>query len=202
MGLLSKQTNENDQKTVFKIPIAQYFKADLEYKKYWSLGDNSVLAHRTFLGAIITYDKSDIPFSRSYFAGGSNDIRGWRTYDLGPGATPRGLEYNIGSLKFLTSFEYRFDLFGNAKGALFVDSGNIWDITNSSFTSTEGKFSGIKSLQNIAVASGFGLRYDFSFLIARLDVGFKTYEPYLSDGWFKNFNFSDAVYNIGINYPF
>ena len=75
MGLLSKQTNSRDQKTVFKIPIAQYFKTDIEYKKYWNLGNNTVLAHRTFLGAIITYDKSSIPFSRSYFAGGSNDIR-------------------------------------------------------------------------------------------------------------------------------
>lgn len=203
MGLLSNTTNTNGNKTVFKIPIAQYFKADLEYKKYWSLGSNSVLAHRTFLGAIITYDKSDIPFSRSYFAGGSNDIRAWRTYDLGPGATPRGLEYNIGSLKFLSSFEYRFDLFGSAKGALFVDAGNIWDITNSSFTADEAKFSGIKSLEHIAVGSGFGLRYDFSFLIARLDLGFKVREPYLAGNkWFQNFNFSNAVYNIGINYPF
>ena len=78
--------NSRGQKTVFKIPIAQYFKTDLEYKKYWNLGNNTVLAHRTFLGAIITYDKSSIPFSSSYFAGGSNDIRAWKTYDLGPGA--------------------------------------------------------------------------------------------------------------------
>lgn len=203
MGLLSNETNDRGQRTVFKIPIAQYFKTDIEYKKYWNLGNNTVLAHRTFLGAIITYDKSNIPFSRSYFAGGSNDIRAWRTYDLGPGTRKPGLEYNIGSLKFLSSFEYRFNVLGSLKGALFVDAGNIWDITNSQFTEESTKFKNIKSLTNMAVGSGFGLRYDFKFLIARLDLGFKVHEPYLENNkWFKNFDFSSSVLNIGINYPF
>lgn len=203
MGLLSKKKNSLGQITVFEIPVAQYFKTDIEYKKYWKLGDNNVLAHRTFLGAIFTYNNSDIPFSRSYFAGGSNDIRAWRTYDLGPGTRQPVLEYNIGSLKFLTSFEYRFDVFGSLKSALFVDAGNIWDITNSEFVDEPAKFNGIKSLQDIAVGAGFGLRYDFKFLIARLDLGFKAHEPYLLDNrWFQNFNFANSVLNIGINYPF
>ncbi|MCT4699196.1 translocation and assembly module lipoprotein TamL [Tenacibaculum haliotis] len=203
MGILSKQTNNRGQKTVFKIPIAQYFKTDVEYKKYWNLGNNTVLAHRTFLGAIITYNKSSVPFSRSYFAGGSNDIRAWRTYDLGPGTRQTGLEYNIGSMKFLSSFEYRFNMLGSLKGALFVDAGNIWDITDSQFTEETAKFKNIKSITDIAVGSGFGLRYDFKFLIARLDLGFKVREPYLVDNrWFKNFNFKSSVLNIGINYPF
>ena len=203
MGLLSNKIDVRGQKTVFNIPIAQYFKTDIEYKKYWSLGNNQVLAHRTFLGAIITYDKSSIPFSRSYFAGGSNDIRAWRTYDLGPGTRQPGLEYNIGSLKFLSSFEYRFDLLGSLKGALFVDAGNIWDITNSDFIDDAAKFDSATSFTDIAVGSGFGVRYDFKFLLLRLDLGFKTHEPYLKNQrWFKNYNFSNSVLNIGINYPF
>ncbi|WP_075341720.1 translocation and assembly module lipoprotein TamL [Tenacibaculum agarivorans] len=203
MGLLSNQTNANGKTTVFKIPIAQYFKTDIEYKKFWDLGQNNVLAHRTFLGAIITYNNSEIPFSRSYFAGGSNDIRAWRTYDLGPGRRTPGLEYNIGSLKFLSSFEYRFDVAGSLKSALFVDFGNIWDITNSSLVDQESKFQSIKSLTDMAVGTGFGLRYDFKFLVARLDLGFKVREPYLNNKrWFQNTNFANAIYNIGINYPF
>lgn len=203
LGLLSKNKNNLNQKTVFKIPIAQYFKTDIEYKKYWNLGDNNVIAHRTFLGAIFTYNNSGVPFSRSYFAGGSNDIRAWRTYELGPGTRSPVLEYNIGSLKFLTSFEYRFDVFGSLKSALFVDAGNIWDITNSEFADAPAKFNGFNSLDDIAVAAGFGLRYDFKFLIARLDLGFKAHEPYLTNNrWFQNFNFNSSVVNIGINYPF
>ena len=202
-GLLSNKKNNNNRKTIFNIPLAQYFKTDIEYKKFWEIDDSSVIGFRSFIGAIIPYDNSAIPFTKSYFAGGSNDIRAWQTYDLGPGNRNSGLEYNIGSLKFLTSAEYRFDLFGSLKGALFVDAGNIWDITNSIFAEDEAKFNGINSVKDIAVGSGFGLRYDFSFLVFRLDLGFKMHEPYLeTNKWFRNYNFSNAVYNIGINYPF
>ncbi len=203
MGLLSNNRNANNKRTFLNIPLAQYFKTDIEYKKFWDIGKSSVLGFRSFLGAIFTYDNSDIPFIKSYFAGGSNDIRAWQTYELGPGSRATGLEFNVGSLKFLTSAEYRFDIFSKLKGALFVDAGNIWDITGSSLVDEASRFKGLGSLSEIAIGSGFGARVDFSFLVVRLDVGFKTYEPYLSSNkWFSNYNFSNAVYNIGINYPF
>lgn len=202
-SLLSNSKNADGKKTLFNIPVAQYFKLDIEYKKFWELNENSVLGFRSFLGAVYPYGNSDIPFTKSYFAGGSNDIRAWKTYDLGPGSTGQGLEYNVGSLKFLTSLEYRFDVLGSLKGALFMDAGNIWDITNSSFAFDEAKFKGFSSIKQIAIGSGFGARYDFNFLILRFDIGFKTYEPYLDGNkWFRNYNFGNAVYNIGINYPF
>ena len=203
LGLISNKTNTNNKKTFLNIPLAQYFKTDIEYKKFWEMGSNSVFAFRAFLGAIFTYDGSDIPFVKAYFAGGSNDIRAWQTYELGPGARNNGLEFNIGSFKFLTSLEYRFGVVGKLKGALFVDAGNIWDISGSSFVNENEKLNSFSSLQNIAIGSGVGARLDFNFLILRFDVGFKTYEPYRNESkWFKNYNFSNAVYNIGINYPF
>lgn len=203
LGLISNQKNENNRRTIFGIPLAQYFKTDMEYKKFWDINNNSVIGFRSFLGAIFTYDNSDIPFIKSYFAGGSNDIRAWQTYDLGPGSRANGLEYNIGSLKFLTSAEYRFDMVGSLKGALFVDAGNIWDISNTSNLNREERFKGISSLKDIAMGSGFGFRYDFSFLVLRLDLAFKMHEPYLTENrWFQNYNLANVVYNIGINYPF
>ena len=203
LGLISKEKNINNKTTFAKIPLAQYFKTDIEYKRFWDVTTNTVFGIRTFLGAIIPYDNSDIPFTKSYFAGGSNDIRAWQTYELGPGSRNTGLEFNVGSLKFLTSAEYRFPVFSKLKGALFIDAGNIWDITGSSFVDDDAKFNNASSLKDIAIGSGFGARLDFNFLIVRLDVGFKTYEPYLRDNkWLKNYNFANAVYNIGINYPF
>lgn len=203
VSLLSNKTNSNGVKTIADTPVAQYFKTDIEYKKFWNVSRNSVLGFRSFLGVIFAYGKSGIPFTKSYFAGGSNDIRAWKTYELGLGSSAPGLEYNVGNLKFLTSLEYRFDLISSLKGALFIDAGNIWDISNSSFIDEKTKFNSLSSLKQIAVGSGFGARYDFNFLILRLDIGFKTHEPYLSGSkWFKNFNFNNAVYNIGINYPF
>jgi outer membrane translocation and assembly module TamA len=203
LGLFSDKYNANDKKTLLKIPLAQYFKIDLEYKRFWDVGATSVFGIRTFLGGIFAYDNSDIPFTRSYFAGGSNDIRAWQTYELGPGSRNSGLEFNVGSFKFLTSAEYRFDLVRSLKGAFFIDAGNIWDISGSEFIEDDAKFDSLSSLKDIAIGSGFGLRYDLNFFVLRFDVGFKTYEPYLKQRkWLKNYNFESAVYNIGINYPF
>ena len=190
---------------MFNTPIAQYIRTDLEYKKFWNLSLENVLAFRSFLGIAFPYSNSNtIPFSRSYFIGGPNDLRAWGIYDLGPGSTKSGLEYNVGNLKFISSLEYRFKIINRIKGALFIDAGNIWDITNSSVTDPKAKFNGLNSIKDIAIGSGFGIRYDLSFILLRLDLGFKTYEPYLDSGnqWFKHYNFKNTVYNFGISYPF
>jgi len=203
--LLASNRDINNVKTLFKIPIAQYIRTDLEYKKFWNLSSENVLAFKSFIGIAIPYGNSNtIPFSKSYFIGGPNDLRAWKIYDLGPGVTKSGLEFNVGNLKFINSLEYRFKVINSIKGALFVDAGNIWDITNSTVTSSEAKFNGFNSLKDIAIGSGFGIRYDLSFILLRIDLGFKTYEPYLSDGnkWFSNYNFKKTVYNFGISYPF
>ena len=200
-----KKKSDGSKKQLFGLPVAQYLKTEVEYKKYWSINPNTTIAHRTFIGVAIPFGNSnDIPFSRSYRAGGTNDIRAWRTFDLGPGSELSSLEFNTGSLKFTSNFEYRFKVLNSVYSALFVDAGNIWDITNSSVTASDAKFKGLSSIKEIAVGSGFGIRYDFNFLVFRFDIGFKTYEPYLtsSNKWFQNYNFGNAVYNIGINYPF
>jgi len=202
---ISTQVDSTNTKTFFNTPIAQYARLDLEYKKFWSLTPSNTLAFRAFTGVAIPYGNSEtIPFTRSYFIGGPNDLRAWKIYDLGPGSTNRGLEYNVGNLKLLTSLEYRFDILNSIKGGLFIDAGNIWEITNSDLIPPEGKFHGFESFKDIAIGSGFGIRYDLSFILIRLDLGFKTYEPYNDEGekWFKHYNFGNAVYNFGINYPF
>jgi len=203
--LMFQNTNNEGQRTFLDVPIAQYFKTEFEYKKYWELRDNNILVFRTFVGAAIPYgNSSDIPFSRSYSAGGSNEMRAWRTFDLGPGGENNNLEYKVATFKLVGNLEYRFKITPKINSALFIDAGNIWDITNSNLVSEEGKFTSLSSLKYTAVGSGFGLRYDFGFLVFRFDVGFKTYEPYLlsNNKWFVNYNFGNAVYNIGINYPF
>ena len=204
-ALLATNKDADNVKTLFNTPIAQFVRTDVEYKKFWNLSLENVLAFRSSLGIAIPYgNSSTIPFSKSYFIGGPNDLRAWKIYDLGPGSTQSGLEFNVGNLKFISSLEYRFKVINSIKGALFVDAGNIWDITNSSVTSSEARFNGVNSLKDIAVGSGFGIRYDLSFILLRLDLGFKTYEPYLPVGnkWFTNYNFSKTVYNFGISYPF
>ncbi len=203
--LVAPNTNEFGQKLMFGLPIAQYLKLEFEYKKYWELYQNNQLVFRTFVGAAMPYgNSSNIPFSRSYSAGGSNEIRAWRTFELGPGGEKTNLEYSVSTFKLVLNLEYRLKLSDKIFGALFVDAGNIWDITDSNLVKPKGKLTDLSSFKYTAVGSGFGLRYDFGFLVFRFDIGFKTFEPYLdkNGAWFANYNFGKAVYNIGINYPF
>ena len=198
------KTENNGVKKFAGIPIAQYTKTDFEFIKYWELTKSNVLVFRAFTGIALPYGNSkDIPFTNSYFIGGSSDIRAYKTYQLGPGSHNSGLEYNVGSLKLIGNLEYRFGITQSLKGALFIDTGNIWDITDSDISEPGDKFTSLESLKNSAIGTGFGIRYDFSFFVFRTDIGFKTYEPNLKeDRWFQNYDFQNAVINIGINYPF
>ena len=193
----------NSQKDIFEIPISEFLKIDFEFKKFWGT-DQHTIGFRNFIGLAIPYGNTkEIPFTASYFIGGSNDLRAWKTYELGLGAKKEGIEFNIGNFKLLTNLEYRYKLTNSLQTALFIDAGNIWDITNSKLTSKEEKLHSFYDLKNIAVGSGFGFRYDFTFLILRMDLGFKTYEPYLEDNkWFQNYDFTHSIFNIGFNYPF
>ena len=207
-SLIAKEVNEplseNSKETLLGVEYAQYFKTEFEYIKHWSLGRQKVFAIRNFAGIAIPYGNANsIPFSRSYFAGGSNDNRGWQAYTLGPGKSGAINDFNEANFKIAFSGEYRTRLFGNLHGALFVDMGNIWNFSDH-VDDEDYTFNGLKSLMDIAVGSGFGIRYDFNYFVFRLDFGYKTYNPAKEqkERWLRDINFSRTVLNFGINYPF
>lgn len=196
--------NEDNQLLFDGVAFSQYVKTEIDYIKYWDLSNKNVFAIRTFFGIAIPYGNStNIPFSKSFFAGGANDNRAWSAYGLGPGSSTTTNEFNEANLKIALSAESRFNLFGALNGALFIDAGNIWNVLDD-VTDDAATFNSIGSLKNIAIGSGFGLRYDFGFFVLRGDIGFKTYDPSYGDEnrWFNDYNFANATYNIGINYPF
>jgi outer membrane protein assembly factor BamA len=203
-NLIGAPKNENGNFDVFGVTFSQYIKTEVDYVKYFDFGRRNILAVRSYAGIAIPYGNSNsIPFAKSFFAGGPNDNRAWTAYNLGPGSSRTTNEFNEANLKLHLSAEQRFNLAGSVRGAIFVDAGNIWNVLDN-VQEDAATFTGLDSLKEIAVGSGFGLRYDFDFFVLRFDVGFKTYEPYLDESsrWFSNFNFRNAVYNIGINYPF
>lgn len=197
--------NEKDgDLLVFSVPYSQYFKTEFDYIKYWDLTRSNVLAFRSFFGIAVPYGNSDnIPFVRSYFAGGSNDNRAWNPYSLGPGKTKEINDFNEANLKIAMNLEYRFPVVGDIKGALFADAGNIWNVFDSE-NDPDKTFNGFDSLADIALGSGFGIRYDLTYFLIRVDLGFKTYNPAeeTSKRWFRDYNFANSVLQIGINYPF
>ncbi len=204
LSQLSGSKDATGRQEFFGVAFSQYAKFELDYIRHWDLGGQNVMAFRGFGGWALPFgNSSSIPFTRSYFAGGANDIRGWRAYDLGPGSSGSTLDFNEANFKLSFNLEYRFPIFGGFKGAFFTDIGNIWnfkdDILDPAF-----QFNGVEDLKELAVASGLGLRYDFGFFVVRFDTGFKTHNPARApnDRWFKEYNFANAVYNIGINYPF
>ena len=196
--------NDNDQFEIAGVTPSQYFKTELNYIKHWQLSRRTVLAFRAFGGVAIPFGNANsIPFTRSYFSGGSNDNRGWRAYKLGPGSSSNLNEFNEANFKLTFNLEYRFPLIAKMNGAFFVDAGNIWNVLDN-VTDPEYRFDGFKDLSEIAIGTGFGLRYDFDFFVFRLDTGFKTYNPSLpkTSRWEADYAISNAVFNIGINYPF
>ena len=202
--LVGFDKNDNGEFEINNVAFSQYAKSEIDYIKLWNLGRNNVIALRTFIGIAIPIGNSNtIPFSKSFFAGGSNDNRAWTAYNLGPGRSDNNNEFNEANFKLAFSLEHRYKLFSKLDGAFFIDAGNIWNVLDD-VEDPKAIFNSIKSLNDIAVGSGIGLRYDFDFFILRFDTGFKTYNPTYpkNQRWLKDFNFSNAVYNIGINYPF
>ncbi|MBD0832448.1 translocation and assembly module lipoprotein TamL [Aestuariibaculum sediminum] len=202
--ILGLQKNTNGRYELFNVAYSQYIKTELDYVKHWDLGKKNILAFRSFFGIAIPYGNStNIPFSKSFFAGGANDNRAWNAYSLGPGSSKNSNDFNEANLKIALSAEHRFNIFEDLNGAVFVDAGNIWNVLDD-VEDENAVFSNFNSLEDIAIGTGFGLRYDFSFFVFRFDIGFKTYDPSYQDNnrWFNDYNFGNAVYNIGINYPF
>lgn len=202
--ILGLQKDNDGRYELLNVAFSQYVKTEFDYIKHWDLGKKNVLATRAFFGIAIPYGNSNsIPFAKSFFGGGPNDNRAWSAYNLGPGSSETTNEFNEANLKIAFSAEQRFNIFGDLNGALFVDAGNIWNVLDN-VEDDRATFSSFKSLEDIAIGSGLGLRYDFSFFIFRFDIGFKTYDPSYRDEnrWFNDYNFANAVYNIGINYPF
>lgn len=196
--------SDNNRQLVFGVPFSQYAKIEFDYIQHWSFSHTTVLAFRSFFGFAIPYGNSDnIPFARSYFAGGSNDNRAWLPYSLGPGRTQDVNDFNEANLKIALNIEYRFPLVGNIKGALFADAGNIWNALDN-VKDEKATFNNLGSLTDMALGTGLGIRYDFSYFVFRLDIGFKTYNPAEepSKRWFRDYNLANGVFNIGINYPF
>lgn len=203
-GTKNEELSANGNKTLFGIEYSQYIKGEVDFIKHWDFGKKNTLAMRAFAGLAIPYGNANsIPFSRSYFSGGTNDNRGWQPYSLGPGRSGGINDFNEANLKLSYSIEYRFRVGGNFYSAFFADIGNIWNV----FDNIEDKdytFNGFSSLEDLAVGSGIGLRYDFSFFVFRFDLGYKAYDPgrEVGDRWLKGVNFSKTVLNFGINYPF
>lgn len=200
--------NSEGQHTFLGIPFAQYVRTDIDFRKYFALINDQTLVFRTLLGIGIPYGNSTtLPFEKGFYAGGSNDMRGWAIRSLGPGTYQNATSNynNVGDLIIEGNLEYRFIVYGSLMGALFADVGNVW-LLHKNAVFPGGEFKSSQFLDQMALDGGIGFRYDFSFFILRIDGALKMRNPAISGNqkWtdFSKIHISNVLWNFGIGYPF
>lgn len=218
LGLIQKADYETNPEKVFGNAYAQYVKVQADFRYYLNLSANQNIATRAFVGYGLPYGNSKIlPNVKQLFSGGISSVRGFNARMIGPGT------YNeryltgantyiemLGDIKIETNIEYRSKLWDFIHGAVFVDAGNVW-LRNERPEFPGGKFTS-SFYKEMAAGAGFGLRFDFSVLMLRLDVGIPVRKPWMPEGerWvFNKINFGsdvwrreNIVFGFAIGYPF
>ncbi|WBA43115.1 BamA/TamA family outer membrane protein [Hymenobacter canadensis] len=212
------------------ILVTDFYRLNADYRRYHKLTPTSFFVYRLNGGLVqpLRSGTTVLPYDKYFFAGGATSVRAWKPRRLGPGSYTSYLfevdgvtvkrdkdgnsvrNYNVeqpGELLLEGSVEYRFPLFSFINGALFTDFGNTWAL-QSDDQRPGAQFSPTRFYREFAVSSGFGLRFDFTFLILRLDVATKVYDPTapLNKWAIRNaslFGSQDqTAFNLGIGYPF
>ncbi len=187
---------------------SQYVKLTTDFRYYFHR-INQTFAFRLYAGIGMPYGNSSVlPYVEQFFSGGAYSVRGFTARYLGPGSfheEKSGYIDQSGDIKLEGNFEYRFGLSKILKGALFLETGNIW-LINEDENRPGAKFD-INSFYNeLAVGTGIGLRFDFNFFVLRTDLGFPLRNPYLTDekNWLLGTKevFSGAIFYLAIGYPF
>ncbi|MBQ9193066.1 MAG: BamA/TamA family outer membrane protein [Bacteroidales bacterium] len=203
-------TNDFGSHTIWETPYAQYVRAEIQFGQTFRFGgdDQQALALRFLAGAGYAYGNSySVPFEKQFYAGGANSMRGWQARALGPGSVEPWTEYFLipsqtGDMKMEANVEYRFPLFWKLEGALFADAGNVWNLRK-----VEGYEGPNFSFDTIAGDWGLGIRVNLDFILVRIDLGTKVYEPCRPAGsrwigpsdWLKGGNYA---LHFGVGYPF
>jgi outer membrane protein insertion porin family len=217
-GLLSgANIKSKDTVKIFSLPFSQYIKTEADFRYYRKVGLKSQWANRVIVGFGLPYGNSNIlPFSKQFFIGGNNSLRGFRSRSVGPGTDTSGGFANdgqakvnqifadkTGDIKLELNSEFRIPLNNIFATALFVDAGNIWLYNNNPLQ--PGAQLSKNFLKELAVDAGVGFRIDIQILVLRLDLAVPLRKPYLPEGrrWdTKNLGFGDIVFNLAIGYPF
>lgn len=195
----------------------RFLRMNIDYRKYVFLGQKrtSQLAYKFIGGIAYAYGQENdyqLPYEKNFFIGGPSSLRAWKPRRLGPGSrnTDTNLIEQPGSILIESSIEYRFKILkflGDINGAFFVDAGNIWGLNDPNSPLSNFKLDSF--MEQIAVGTGFGLRWDFNYFILRLDMATKVINPAKpkNEKWvFNQISLSSTdnpiEFNIGIGYPF
>lgn len=203
--------HKGEGKQILNNRYSQFLKLTSELIGYKTVDTKNQLAVRVMGGIGYAYGNSRVmPYSEQFYIGGSNSIRAFHIRSIGPGSYhPVETKYSYldqtGDIKLEGNVEYRFEIYECFKGALFMDAGNIW-LLKKDAQRPGGEFR-LKGLpKQIALGTGLGLRYDFSYIVIRADLGIPLHAPYYT-GRSQYYNITGSfwkslVLNLAIGYPF
>ena len=202
---------DEKNKNILGNPYAQFVKGTVEIRELWRISSKHYIATRLMLGAIYSYGNSEYPpYSEQFFIGGANSLRAFTVRSVGPGSyrpsNDNRYSYldETGTVKMEMNVEYRFNLFAELNGALFADAGNIW-LMKKDPERPGGELRLKTFAEQIALNTGFGLRYDLEFLVLRVDFGLGLHAPYKTkrNGYFNLNPLKDGfAWHFAIGYPF
>jgi len=189
------------------VTYAQYFKVFVPNKFYFDIAGGratSIFASQINIGDIIEYGQGPhlVPVAPLYkfFSGGSSSLRGWNAKENGILDFPEagGTFLFEGSMEFRwKTFSKSMSFFRNFWTVYFLDFGNVWE--------KDKEF----QIKEIALAVGFGLRYDTFIGPLRIDLGFKLYDPnaeeskkWLFDDLSKTFKDNKFAVQFGLGNAF
>jgi len=172
----------NNSYSLFGIRFAQFVKVNLDTRYYRVLSKKTKVVYRIAggIGLPLSNLSEALPFQKSFFSGGANGMRAWKSRTLGPGAyyDSTGSFDKIGDIQLESNIEVRFPLISWVEGAWFVDAGNIWLINQDSLR-TNAHFDKTRFMSEIAIGTGIGLRMDLDFFVIRFDFSMPFRNPSL-----------------------
>lgn len=214
--------NTSNPYTLGSIDFAHYFRTEIDLRRFQTLSSKQSLALRFNAGFALPFGpfSEGIPFPRQFFVGGPYSMRGWRIRELGPGSYLNPMPndtvpfFQVADLKLEFNMEYRFSIFPPfyMEGAIFFDAGNIWTFKDEGPDGRQNTQFTREFYREIALGTGFGLRFDFNYFILRFDGGIKVRDPsqlsaegnqnpWIFDRWLKK-PFRELNYNIAVGMPF
>ncbi|MBU0487046.1 MAG: BamA/TamA family outer membrane protein [Bacteroidetes bacterium] len=204
---IGADTTNDGSYRLMQVRYAQYMRSVADLRYYFQQ-KHSLQVLRLYGGIGSAYgNRVVMPFEKTFFAGGANDIRGWRLQDLGPGSLPDSLNqtlYKRGDMILEANIEHRFDVYKFFKMAIFADAGNIWNLRTDA-EKIGAEFNKDRFISELAISAGIGFRFDFSFFIIRLDGAIPMRDPSypLDERWqLQSMTLKKLNFNLGIGYPF
>ena len=198
-------------KKLLGAPFAQFLKLNTDYRYLWKLDRNNAIAARIAGGVLWTYGNSTVaPYNEQFYVGGANSIRAFTVRSIGPGGYHREKsEFSYldqtGDIRLEANIEYRFRIYKDLHGAVFLDAGNVW-LMRYDPERPDAQLRLKTFPKQVALGTGAGLRYDLDFLIFRLDCGVPLHDPY-DTGKSGYYNVRGAFWkqlglHFAIGYPF